>query len=380
MLFASTSNEGHFGPVLPFARAFDSAGHEVRVAAPESFARSLSGAGLVHEPFADAPPELVGPVMGRLPSLAPLEADVVVIREVFGRIDAHAGLPGVTATIERWRPDLVVRETAELASLAAAERAGVAHAQVAIGMHAMTQRFTDLLEEPLAELSRSAGLNDDRLTAALAAEPVLSGVPELLDFPDGEASAAPHRFHEPLPAAGARSADWGDPDRPLVYVTFGSVTGSIPPFAGVFRAALDALADLDASVVMTVGRRVDPAGLGALPDNARVFQWLAQHDVLAHASAVVAHGGFGTTMGALTAGVPQLVVPLFTSDQMINGQHVAAVGAGLTTPMGIDSLADAADQVRQLLTDPTFADGAARVAAAMRALPPPSEAVGLLIP
>lgn len=379
MLFATTANEGHFGPLLPFVRAVIAAGHEVRVAAPQSFARSLANAGLEHEPFADVPGEVIGPVMARLPSLAPMDADTVVIREVFGRLDAQAGLPGITASIERWRPDLVVRETAELGSLAAAERAGVAHAQVCIGMHEMAGWFGELLDEPFAELSRLAGLESGRLAAAHASEPMFSSVPTLLDFPTGGSDAV-RRFHEPPPArTGARSAQWGDLDRPLVYVTFGSIAGSLPPFTGVFRAALDALAGLDAAVVMTVGRAVDPSGLAPLPANARVFNWLPQGDVLAHASAMVARGGFGTTMGALAAGVPQLVVPLFTYDQVLNGEHVAAIGAGLTSPMGIDSFVGAADRVRQLMSDPTFTDGARRVATAIRDLPPPSAAVEELV-
>ncbi len=129
---------------------------------------------------------------------------------------------------------------------------------------------------------------------------------------------------------------WGDPAQPLVYVTFGSVTGSLPPFAGVFREALDALADLPARVLMTVGRRVEPASLGPLPANAHVEQWLPQAAVLAQASAVLGHGGFGTTLGALAAGVPQVVAPIFTSDQVVNGTHVAAAGAGRTVPPGPD--------------------------------------------
>ena len=48
-------------------------------------------------------------------------------------------------------------------------------------------------------------------------------------------------------------------------------------------------------------------------------------------------------------------------------------------PKGIASLADAAGQVRQLMTDPTFTDGARRVAAVIRELPPPSEAVDELV-
>src|SRR5690606_42012675 len=44
-------------------------------------------------------------------------------------------------------------------------------------------------------------------------------------------------------------------------------------------------------------------------------------------SAVVHHGGAGTTGAALRAGVPQVVVP-FLADQAFWGSRVASVGAG----------------------------------------------------
>src|SRR4051794_7523104 len=68
VLMSSTANEGHFGPLLPLARAAVVAGHEVCVAAPASFAPAVQRTGLRHLPFADAPAELIGPVMARLPS------------------------------------------------------------------------------------------------------------------------------------------------------------------------------------------------------------------------------------------------------------------------------------------------------------------------
>ena len=148
VLCATTANDGHFGPLLPFARALAGAGHEVRVLAPESYAHAVAAAGFVHEPCADAPPELIGPVMGSLPSMTLEEADDVVIREVFARIDAQAALPAAIETLERWRPDLVVRESAELSSLAAAERAGVPHVHVCIGMHEVVSRFAEADRRP----------------------------------------------------------------------------------------------------------------------------------------------------------------------------------------------------------------------------------------
>ena len=202
MLCATTANDGHFGPLLPFARACAAAGHEVRVAAPASYAAAVTRAGFPHEPFADAPPDLVGPVMASLPSLGFVEADELVLREVFARIDAQAGLPSVIETVERWRPDVLLRESAELASLAAAERAGVPHVHVCIGMHEVATRFADVIGGPLEELGRLAGLGDGRLPAALADETVFSAVPDVLDHAAGDVppeAEAFLRFHESHP-------------------------------------------------------------------------------------------------------------------------------------------------------------------------------------
>ncbi|GAA1960143.1 DUF1205 domain-containing protein [Nocardioides panacihumi] len=382
VLFSTTANDGHLGPLLPFARACAGAGHEVRVAAPASYAGTLDRAGLIHEPFDDAPPDLIGPIMARLPTLSFAEADDLVLREVFGRVDAQAALPALLDTVERWQPDVIVRESAELASLAAAERAGVPHAHVCIGMHEVATRFAEATAEAREELGRLAGLADGQMQAALAGEPVLSLVPELLDHSTGEVppeADAFRRFHEPGSAAdGQRPSAWGDPDLPLVYVTFGSVAGSLPPFAGIFREALDALAGLDVCVLMTVGRRLDPNDLGPLPPNARVLQWVPQDAVLPHAAAVLGHGGFGTSMGALSAGVPQAIAPLFSFDQAVNGDHVAATGAGVTTEIGPGVVGRAAEQIPRLLEIAKYAESAGRVAAAMRELPPPSEAVAVL--
>ena len=117
VLVASTAGAGHWAGLLPFARAAVAAGHDVRVAAPASFAATVEGAGLVHEPFADADPAALGAVFGRIPAVTMHEADDLVVREVFGRLDTRAALPAVQALVERWRPDVVLREPAELGVL-----------------------------------------------------------------------------------------------------------------------------------------------------------------------------------------------------------------------------------------------------------------------
>jgi UDP:flavonoid glycosyltransferase YjiC (YdhE family) len=388
VLVATTANDGHFGPLAPLARACLAAGHAVRVAAPASFADTVRAAGLEPAPFPDAPPELVGPVMGRLPELSFEEADSVVIRDVFGRIDAQAAFPGVAELVDTWRPDVVLREPAELGSLAAATRAGVPHAQLAIGMQEFLRTFDELTREPLAELSRLAGLPEDALGESRAAEPAFSSVPERLDRAGDDGYRAdrvterfaplPEKPSPDMPAPGEPLPEWGDPELPLLYVTFGSVTGSLPPFAGLFAEALEELAGLPVRVLMTVGRGFDLDGLGKVPRNAHVVPWWPQADVLERASAVLGHGGFGTMMGAVGAGLPQVVAPVFSSDQVANGRHLAATGAGRTTPPGPDLVGRAVTELDKVLEDPLYAVTARDLAADVAALPGPASAVAAL--
>jgi hypothetical protein len=123
VLFSTTAGSGHFGPLIPFAKACRDAGQMVKVAAPASFATDVSRAGLDHAPFDDVPSDVIGPLFGRLPEMSFEQANATVIGEIFGRLDARAALPGVAEIVDHWKPDVVVREPCEFASLVAAERA-----------------------------------------------------------------------------------------------------------------------------------------------------------------------------------------------------------------------------------------------------------------
>ena len=129
------------------------------------------------------------------------------------------------------------------------------------------------------------------------------------------------------------------------------------------------------------------AALGPLPENVRAEGWVPQDAVLAHAAAVVGHGGYGTTLGALAHGVPLVQLPLFSSDQWHNAERVAALGAGIALtgaprgavePPGPDVLAALPGAVRALLADASYRRAARAIAAAIAALPPAGQAAGVL--
>ncbi|WP_404392555.1 glycosyltransferase [Humibacillus xanthopallidus] len=385
VLCATTAGTGHFGPMIPLAQACAAAGHEVRVAAPESFAGHVERAGLTHAPFDDVPPEVIGPVFGRLPSLSTEEANRTVISDVFGRLDARAAFPRVNELVEAWRPDVVLRDPCEFGSLAAAERAGVPHAEVAIGIGNLQPWATSALVEPLGELDEIVGLAPGTCTGAMATAPVLTSVPASLDgrgeAPPGDVAAQRpsavfrYRYAQGRGRSGSLPGAWGAADEPLVYVTFGSVTGGFDVLSVVFERSLRSLADLPVRVLLTTGHAGDPESLRPWPDNAHVEQWWPQDDVMPLASAMVGHGGFGTTMAALAAGVPQVVVPLFASDQETNATRVAQVGASIRLDGRQDATEGLADAVSRVLTDAGMRTAATAMADEIASLPEVSEIV-----
>jgi UDP:flavonoid glycosyltransferase YjiC (YdhE family) len=373
VLVSSTAGAGHFTPVVPLAHACRAAGHDVAVAAPASFADAVARAGLDHLPFADAPPDELGAIFARLPGLPRAAANEVVMREVFAGVDARSALPGLDETVRAWRPDVIVRDPAEFASYVVAERHGVPHVSAAIGPAALEEFMLPLVDEPLRALGAERGAEGVR------AAPVVSLVPPVLDGPRAGSGAVtrvrydtpPAPETEPLPA-------WGDPDAPLVYVSYGTITATIGPFAAIYPATVAALADRPVRVLLTVGDGADDGALGPLPGNVRVERFRPQQTVMPIASAVVGHGGFGTTMTALAHAVPLVVLPLFASDQHINADAVAAAGAGVAVPGELDGAAHLAAAVDAVLADGTFAAGARRVADEIDALPPVGSAVPVL--
>jgi UDP:flavonoid glycosyltransferase YjiC (YdhE family) len=378
ILFACTQGAGHLAPMVPFMRACVRGGHEVLMVGPPGLAASVERAGL---PFAQgqAPPDdELGPVWAQVPSLSFEEAERVVIGQIFATLNVRAMLPAMREAVRSWRPDVVVREPAEIASAVAAEEEGVAHVQVAIGLGVAHVDFASVAREAVD--AWRPGLTD-----RIATTPHLSLFPESLEDPD-EPGPEAHRFRDPgHDAAPAPLADlWPGDDRPLIYVTFGSVAATVPSAAAIYPVALAACADLDARVLLTTGEGIEDGALASPGPHVQVRRWVPQADVLPHARAVVCHGGSGTTLGTLAAGVPLVVTPLF-ADQPHNGRRVAEVGAGLVVePQGREKPRTAIDPadlraaIAAVLDDDGYARTAAAVAAEIRALPPADEALDLL--
>jgi MGT family glycosyltransferase len=380
-LFSSTRGAGHFNPLVPFARAFERAGHEVMIAGPPDLAEPVEAAGFAFWQFDPPPEDELGAIWGRVPQLPPEEANQVVVGEIFGRLNSTAALPKLEAAFDAWRPDVLLRDPNEYGSALAAELHGVPHARVAVGLASTEELGLEIAASAVDAIRRARGLPPDPDAEVLRGSPYLSVFPRSLDE-GGQPDT--HRFHDPAWDAppGELPSWWpGREDQPLVYVTFGSVAGGFAQALPVYEAALRAAAELPVRVLLTVGRELDLDALPEGPDNVRVERWVPQQDVLGHAAAAVVHGGSGSTLGALAAGLPLVVVPLF-ADQPENARRVAEVGAGLAVAPNRDNAEATSAPLRgaleAVLADPSYRERSRALADELRAEPPVGEAVPLL--
>ena len=376
VLFASTRGVGHFNPLVPFADACLRRGHEVLVAGPPSLAGAVESAGYEFWVFDDPPEEELAEVWARVPSLPPDEANAVVIGEIFGRLDATASLPRLREACAEWTPDVVVREPNEYGSAVAAELHGIPHARVAIGLSRMEELALRCASNAVDTLRDSVGLSSDATARALRHSPYLTLFPASFEDPEEGEQPDTLRFGDPAwDASVAELPDWWSARAaPLVYITLGSVAGAMGMTASVYQAALEAVADLPVRVLLTVGLDANLDVFAEAPPNVHVERWIPQADVLSHASAVVCHGGAGSTLGALAAGLPIVVVPLF-ADHPYNAQRVVAVGAGVAAAPDARAIRDG---ISRVLENESYRAAAQRLAREMRSNPSTDAAVETL--
>ncbi len=369
LLASSLGGAGHLTPVVAAARACTRLGHDVLLLVPPSLAAEVERTGLPYRVGRQPSKAFVDEIWARLRAGGPGSAAGLIDRELFAERATQTMLSAARAARDDWQPDLVVREPCEYASAIAAHEAGIAQAQLGISLSAIDRGVLDMVTPIIEQYGPG-------VAGAVGAAPYISSFPASLD---PSPWAITRRFHTPAPAARELPEWWPSDEHPLVYLTFGSVTGHLLEAADVYRSTLDAVSGLAVRVLLTVGRSVDIDGLGPMPANTHVEQWVPQADVFAHAAVVVCHGGSGTTFGALAAGVPLVICPLF-ADQPRNGQLVQAAGAGRVVagrseePSGLRSLgpADVAplrEAIELVLREPAYRRAAERISAEMMATP-----------
>ena len=162
--------------------------------------------------------------------------------------------------------------------------------------------------------------------------------------------------------------------RPTIYATLGTVNNRT---SGLAAAIIDALRDEPINLIFTIGPNADPAELGEQPPHVRVERYMPQSLLLPFCYLVVCHGGFGTVLTALSAGLPLVIIPI-AADQPDNARRCAELGVaeGISperrTPEAIR------EAVRTVIRNPRYRRNAKRLRDEMRDVPNFNHAVDLL--
>lgn len=368
--FAANPAIGHVLPLVPLALAAREAGHEVAVLGGAAIAPVLRTHGLRH--IEAGPPDLAT-MFGAIGAqgLAGQRLAVAVWGRGFAEVVARPMAHALGALARTWRPDLLVHDDSEQGTWITAERLGIPH--VALQATAWRSAMMRLSAEPAGRLREELGLAPD---------------PELLTWhrfgylatrPPGLADPA-----DPLPASarpmravsvedpGAIAVPWLD-DAPAEVRRIALTLGTVAPErrAPLLVTILDALAPLDAELVVAIGPGLEPAAFLPRPANVRIVSFVPMSRLMRSSDLVVSHGGSGTMLAALEAGRPMVILPM-AADQPTNAAACRDAGAALVieregrTVPGIRAVVEAA------LADPSLAAAAERLRSEIEAMPLPS--------
>jgi UDP:flavonoid glycosyltransferase YjiC (YdhE family) len=379
VLFAVPPSLGHLFPVIPLAWGFRTAGYDVLVASSDAAVEAAVRAGL---PAVDVSPDAnfaavfgqsVGSPQDRAAELRARGKAMVaaggrtpdLFLPRFARV-SDLMADGTMRLARDWRPDLVVHSRLQGAGPLVARALGIPAVEHGFGF----LRDTDFAERFLTHLAPV--YRRHRVPLELPRMAVVHVGPPSLMMGAGAGWTMRYVPYN----AGGLLPEWliRGGSRRRVAVTLGTV---VPRMAGLGGLAplLGAAAQCDADFILALGAAVDDArDFGPLPGNIRLAGWVPLAQLLVTCEALVHHGGAGSTLTALSAGVPQVVLP-HGADQFVNGAVITRHGLGLSCePHEVST-----EALSAVLDDPTVRANALATMAEIAAQPTPAATVEVLV-
>lgn len=280
ILFVTWDGGGNVPPAVGIARELVRRGHQVKFLGHPSQQDHFADQSLAFAPFAACVP--FSAVEGAGPGK---------MTKVFG--DRAMGMSVVTEA-KRISPDLVVVDCLMFGVMDELRKAGLPYAVLE---HSLDGYYRQAAKSPLGFVMRLKGFRVlDLIDGGRAT--ICTSIEEL-------DTAGGHPIHTGAVVTGVPAR----PTTPTILVSLS--TFGFPSLAKRWADVLAAVDGLDARVIATVGTAIDPQSL-KLPGNVEVHGYVPHTDLLPHVSAVLGHGGHGTTLAALAHGVPIVVVPVNT--------------------------------------------------------------------
>ena len=150
---------------------------------------------------------------------------------------------------------------------------------------------------------------------------------------------------------------------PPVLFTLGSSAVMHP--GTFFTESLEAARRLGVRAVLLVGQPERPILPASLPETIHVTNYVPYSEVMPRVAATVHQGGIGTVAQALIAGRPMIVVP-WAHDQPDNAHRCLKLGVSRTINRSRYIGAIAAKELSRVLSEPSYSEEAAHLAADLK--------------
>ena len=353
---------GTVPPELGVARRLIARGHDVHVLADPTIADEARAAGCTFSPWQRAPHRTAFD-----PAQDPIKdwetsnplAMLKRVRDLFLAGPAADLAADTAEAIAEFEPDALVADSFLFGSIIAAEAAGLPVATMVPNIWMFPTRGTPSIGPGFPPAKGPLGRGRDAAMLKLVnrlfkgglpqlnAARAVYGLPPLSSFYDQVLdvdrilvlSSATFDFASPFVPSNVRyvgpvldepgwaepwTNPWPDSNDPLVLVGFSSTYQQQGP---LIQRVVEALASLPVHAVVTLGQMLDADEVTAA-DNVVVVRSAPHGAILQHASLAVSHCGHGTTMKALTAGVPIVCIPM-GRDQNDTAARVTHHGAGV---------------------------------------------------
>jgi len=292
---------------------------------------------------------------------------------MFTHVLAPSMLVDLRVILEGWHADLVVHEEGEYAGPVAAAEAGIPWVTHGWGSPLRPRDELRSLEVDAVPLWADAGIEMPP-RAGLYAHGLIDPCPPLLNAAvTGAVVRWPVRPFTLGDAMARRDVSRGR--RTTCYIGFGTV----PYFADAvpeITAAVEGAVSVGLRVVVTTSDAALAQGLRVRGHgDVEVREFVSLPELLQECRLVVSHGGAGTTLAALTSGVPLVVVPRGAPSQERMARALVGAGVGrLARARGSDAAAVAV-AVRAAAEDETLFARAQEAQLDIAAMPAPDTLV-----
>ena len=393
-LLATWDGGGTIPPELGLVAELVDRGHEAVVLSDDTVEEEAKAAGAAFTPWQRAPQARARDTERALIRDWEVRSPLAQVRQVgellfFGPARAHAD--DLADAIAVHEPDALIVDALLTGASAGAEHSGLPTAAVAPNVNMLRApgvppvgsglrplggpigRARDAMLHRLTDVLMGTGtLNDTRRSLGLApvgsleesvrrADRIVLLTSAAFDFPPTRPDPTVVYGGIPVPPGERKPIEWTPPwprdGRPAVLL---SLSTTYMRQEDLLQRLVDALGRVDCHALVTKGPGLHAWQLDRVPANVHVVEAAPHGAVLPHVDLAISHGGHGTVLRSLAAGVPVLVVPL-SRDQPDNAARVVHHGVGVKVSKR-SSPERFATAIRRALADRGLRDRAATMA------------------